>query len=130
MTDAWNGVPQNPERDGWHWVQHRENTPEVLYWSPLHGWNYEGDWVRSDFIGLNYRYLGPCLTPAEVQAREAAAYRKGQEDMRERAAQVAEGYPASQHGYLAANAEDAACDAAKEIVAVIRALPIKDAPHD
>lgn len=63
MTETWDGRPENPERDGWHWAQHRDNTPEVLNWSPLHGWRYEGDWVRSDFIGRNYRYFGPASPP-------------------------------------------------------------------
>jgi hypothetical protein len=58
-------------------------------------------------------YLGPCLTPAEVAAQVAAAYKRGQKDMRERAAQAIE--------IAICTVYDAD---------TIRALPIKEAPHE
>lgn len=78
MTEQWDGRPQNPERDGRHWVDGPENkNPVVLIWHTL-----TQNWVLGA-IGLppsslaGAIYLGPALTPAEVEAREAAARREG-----------------------------------------------------
>jgi hypothetical protein len=74
MTDAWDGRPQNPERDGWHWLQWGSKTPEVLYWDVGMWWDTEGRYREpSDFTRCTY--LGPCLTPYEIEARviDAAA---------------------------------------------------------
>ena len=71
------GVPANPERDGWHWVRHHLSPPEdlplVRYWDAA-----EHDWPEyfeksETYVATRYRYLGPCLTPAEVAAQIAAA---------------------------------------------------------
>lgn len=80
MTDAWNGRPANPERDGWHWMLMAAwplAKPTIRYW-------YSGDQDWSDGVGsaqpvATWRYLGPCLTPAEVAAREQAAWRAGRD---------------------------------------------------
>ena len=61
-------------------------------------WNVDIDYLRS--AGF--------ISTAEMQAREAAAYKRGQEDMRERAAQEIGPY-SHEH---------------------IRVLPIKEAPHE
>jgi hypothetical protein len=64
------GVPMNPERDGAHRLRHSESGLER---DAL--WLCGGTWVDSDgeFIiqhaALFYIYLGPCLSPAEVDAR-------------------------------------------------------------
>lgn len=86
----WNGVPQNPEREGWHWVTDAEMPcrPWCEYWNGRGSWAPLGG--TPDAVRRMWRYLGPCLTPDEAQAREAAAYKAGQEDMRERAAQDVE----------------------------------------
>jgi hypothetical protein len=110
MTDAWDGRPQNPEREGWHWVQHRDNAPEVLNWSPLRDWHYEGDWVYPGFIGQNYRYIGPCLTPAEIEARVAQARREALED----AARLADMYGTGKDGIRASRIIRDAIRALKE----------------
>lgn len=74
------GVPLHPERDGWHWVDEcaREWSAAEQAWL-----DHAGDPVPASTY-MRFRYLGPCHTPAEVQAREAAAA----EAMREQAAQV------------------------------------------
>jgi hypothetical protein len=71
------GVPLNPERDGAHRLRHSESGLER---DSL--WLCGGTWVDSDgefsiqHAALFYIYLGPCLTPAEVDARVAAAHKE------------------------------------------------------
>jgi hypothetical protein len=76
MTDAPNGwpdpsrpgVPLHPERDGWHWVDEcaREWSATEQAWL-----DHAGDPVPA-FTYMRLRYLGPCLTRAEVAAALAA----------------------------------------------------------
>jgi hypothetical protein len=64
------GVPLNPERDGWHWISllGGKDKAQVIEWfADAMRWD-ETDWTTDDF-GLHTRYLGPILTPAEVDAR-------------------------------------------------------------
>jgi hypothetical protein len=73
------GVPLNPERDGWHWVQEPGQDQECALWraKPFLGagrgcWETKGTedaWEPREVS--NWHYLGPCLTPAEVEARIA-----------------------------------------------------------
>ena len=117
MSEAWDGLPANPERDGWHWLQ-TPQSPEVLWWDFDRWVIYRGEdrGVGSPrWAALRYVYLGPCLTPAEVSERERAAYAAGAEAMRERAAEAcmrAEPEPG--------RSARAACCAA------IRALPVPE----
>lgn len=74
MTDAWDGRPENPERDGWHWLQDANGDLWCWRWYPSHQWFWAGNrTVRPREATTEYRYLGPCITPDEVAAREAAA---------------------------------------------------------
>ena len=65
------GVPLNPERDGWHWVESAEGPVPALWARPL--WRHCRDfwdqrspeWMEEQ----QWRYIGPCLTPAEIDAR-------------------------------------------------------------
>lgn len=69
------GVPLNPERDGWHWVAWDPTWPEPAFWDAANR-----EWSQSEVSNINTQhaaYLGPCLTPAEVAAREQAAYQQG-----------------------------------------------------
>jgi hypothetical protein len=69
------GVPLNPERDGWHWVESAEGPVPALWARPL--WRHCRDfwdqrspeWMEEQ----QWRYLGPCLTPAEVESHKHAA---------------------------------------------------------
>jgi hypothetical protein len=61
------GVPLNPEREGWHWLSAKLGDPEPYYWTG-------GLWMGSDQFHIvsfseTVLYLGPALTPAEVDAR-------------------------------------------------------------
>jgi hypothetical protein len=91
------GVPLNPERDGYHAVACATGDADgvmMLYWVPAEQWTDNADvvggWtldplrenahIFTDFEDEGYRrvhYLGPCLLPSEVAAREAAARRAG-----------------------------------------------------
>jgi hypothetical protein len=90
------GVPLNPERDGWHWVQRVDKgfvpSPRIVLWTD--------DWASGQFswdaigyesaserkFGRDFCYIAPVLTPAEVDARIKEARR----DALEEAARVAE----------------------------------------
>lgn len=67
MSEQWNGVPQNPERDGWHWLLRLAGEkPGVWFWdADAQGWRPA--LLAEDFV-KHLTYLGPCLTPAEVAA--------------------------------------------------------------
>lgn len=72
------GVPLNPERDGWHWVESAEGPVPALWARPL--WRHCRDfwdqrspeWMEEQ----QWRYIGPCLTPAEIDARVKEAEAK------------------------------------------------------
>jgi hypothetical protein len=80
------GVPENPERDGWHWLlanSTKDIVPEAACWRAPRS-RYPGMWFfqgNENYLVAEQMtqahgwrgYLGPCLTPAEVAAREAAA---------------------------------------------------------
>jgi hypothetical protein len=78
-NNGWSGkpgVPLNPERDGWHWIQHYNDDPITYEWCATYNeWflgpneDYGEGWQKAEYVGINYKYLGPCLTPAEVDAR-------------------------------------------------------------
>ena len=94
MTDTQNpggwldaarpGVPLEPERDRWHWLRSTKSAVEPHEWLGSEGEypHYNGTWncdfdKPADAARAGMTYLGPCLTPAEVAAREAAARREG-----------------------------------------------------
>ncbi len=67
------GVPLNPEREGHHWCCVYPNLPFPIVW------RHDGIGFRWDNgyspeqAAQHWRYVGLCLTPAEVAARSAAA---------------------------------------------------------
>lgn len=73
------GVPLHSERDGWHWmVMVPGARPVPQHWT---AGPFSGGWaaLSTPGAGQRYQYAGPCLTPAEVAAREAAAFQRGLE---------------------------------------------------
>lgn len=88
MTDAWNGVPQNPERDGWHWIHCIDlDFSAPTAWSRLRqSWMTSNQTLTPKEVCLEGEYLGPCLSPAEV----AAAIRDAEVKGMMRAAEIAE----------------------------------------
>ncbi len=64
------GVPMNPERTGKHWFD------EGLVHPVTHLWLCDShEWASAP--SKTARYIGPCLTPQEVQHRTRAAYAAG-----------------------------------------------------
>jgi|688.fasta_scaffold286485_2 hypothetical protein len=94
MTDnnGWPGkpgVPLNPERDGWHWRRSCNvgRQPVARYWcAPEKVWQDGPTTYVTIGIASQDYYLGPALTPAEVDARIKEARREALEE----AARVAE----------------------------------------
>lgn len=95
---AWDGVPLNADRDGWHWLCYL-NAPEITFakaWRSLsadHGLWADTSGHRESgpsLVCLNYRYLGPCLTPSKQSACEAAAVAAGAMEMREKSLKIAD----------------------------------------
>lgn len=74
MNDVWNGVPENPERDGAHWVLlHGDNEPSVIMWTAKRRyWTDLGGAYPAAMYGGESVYLGPCALPSEVAALRAA----------------------------------------------------------
>lgn len=123
------GVPLNPERDGWHWLETAEGHLLPYNWCPA-GECERGRWparwlfdIEAEIDPRTCRYLGPCLTPAEVAAQVAAAAQA----MREAAkAKAREMFPWQGSDYY--------CDSCKngivhpggeELADAIAALPIE-----
>ena len=124
MTDAppWDGVPRDPERDGWHWLSHR-GSPEVWEWGEqagppgLFGWDCDGVFIPAEQMVRNGRiYLGPCHAPSEVAALTSAAWQAGWAAGREAAAKA-------MHPILRSMLSRG------EAQATIRALPVPPPPH-
>jgi hypothetical protein len=126
MVDKWNGLPENPERDGWHWVSFGGVVQTPWRWlAPVQLWDSELPIKRNPLTREDiqaFRYLAPCLTPAEVaslvenarrEEREADAAIAGlvYEHARDREARFC-GFTDSETGAEAA---------AEEIVVAIRA---------
>ena len=88
MTDtnpgAWDGRPQDPDRDGWHWVQPTGGEPFPAEWRTA-GECVRGRWGEGWVVGpdeydpAQCAYLGPCHTPAELAALVEAARREERE---------------------------------------------------
>lgn len=86
MTDTWDGRPENPERDGTHWIIGRTGIAFAAEWDATTG---DWAWVGGDERG--WIYAGPCLTPAEVAARVDAARREGIEAAADETWRIAQG---------------------------------------
>jgi len=79
MTDAWDGRPQNPERDGMHyitdgvalWIAHKGK------WALMSRTRHEPpEWLAAQPWA---EYRGPCLLPSEVAAQVEAARQEERE---------------------------------------------------
>ena len=80
MTDTWDGRPQNPERDSDGHVWRVDGDIDVYRWVAADQWyrDHKDRWVSPiDLIEEGDTYLGRIVSPAEVEARVAAARREG-----------------------------------------------------
>ena len=85
MSD-WNGLPDQPERSGWHWLKHHQDNYAVPFeWDSDEGYwevDIDEDGSPIEMVDNGYQYICPCPDPSEL-----AQMRK---DERDRAAQVCE----------------------------------------
>lgn len=61
-------IPQNPERDGHHWVKRYRGGPAIaLFWNAQWWRNADRGWgsYEEPDRESQWEYLGPCLTPEE-----------------------------------------------------------------
>lgn len=139
----WDGRPLNPERDGWHWLRTPDGMTAPYEWRAAgecergrwpSGWVEEGE---TEWPALECTYLGPALTPAELAAERAAAWRAGRDAAagiadieRDRLKTLALSLPAAPGDIVPGNRTERLRDAiasragtASEIAAAIRALP-------
>jgi hypothetical protein len=80
MSD-WNGLPQNPELDGWHWLRcnlHAKYEPQPWFWCAAGCGAWQDQDGDSPAIDQN-EYLGPITPPAEL-ARLRAELAEAQDD--------------------------------------------------
>jgi hypothetical protein len=72
VADAWDGRPQNKDRDGAHWI-----TDNVAFWeADKQHWllmmtakPVSAEWLASQSWA---KYRGPCLSPTEVEQLRSA----------------------------------------------------------
>lgn len=114
MTDAtaWDGLPQNPEKNGWYWL-HNGTGKHAMWWlAAARGWC--GSDAASDACEMPpdeatdyYLACEPCHTPAEVAALVEQARREEREACAARADLVAVGLNPNGRTYEAGYANGA-----------------------
>ena len=65
------GVPLNPEVSGWHWLQENDSRAEIIPFEWQKGYDQwwlgsDGEWQGTQYVSLNYHYLGPCPKPEGI----------------------------------------------------------------
>ena len=59
------GYPLDPDTDGWHWLANSKDVPWPMFWTAEKcSWSNSHDVPMATII--HAKYLGPALTPAEV----------------------------------------------------------------
>jgi hypothetical protein len=67
------GVPLNPEWDGaHHWLSYEGEEPGLYEWDGKY-WKMGGGHAPMDYVVDHFTYIGPVLTPTEVEARVSEA---------------------------------------------------------
>lgn len=66
MIEQWDGRPQNPERDGWHWLMQDALLYPARWDAAASAWHRSRFLTPAEIARLN-DYCGPCLTPAEIE---------------------------------------------------------------
>lgn len=70
MTE-WDGRPENPERDGWHWLMQDTLLYPARWDAAASAWHRSRFLTPHEITRLN-DYCGPCLTPTEIERLRAA----------------------------------------------------------
>ena len=119
------GYPLNPERDAYHWIGRPHARPSPWRWLAVgHEWVGPGGHLYQPEIDWSrIQYLGPCLPPTEVQAREDGAA----ERMRERAEEAVD---AADPCLSDDDQQLAVEEALGEAIRNIRALPLREETSD
>ena len=127
-----------------HWLQDPRGVLEIASWSDTYGdqsglcWQVQHAGMGCERLAeLGYHYVAPVLTPAEITEREAAAYRRGQREMRNAAGNaVADCYFQECCGEPMQDGECCGIarivfspEAAQSLGETIAALPIKEKPE-
>lgn len=76
MTDTWDGRPQSPERNGWHWLMQDALLYPARWDAAASAWHRSRFLTPAEIARLN-DYCGPCLTPADVEAEKILAREEG-----------------------------------------------------
>ncbi len=127
MTARCEPPESEREKDGPHQIEWLEGV-FVLWWNSKNkNWKHGRQRLTPEQLSeLEYTYVAPVLTPDEIAAREAAAYKAGQEAMRERAARVAA------HAHLVppdgGSPSEDECEVARNAATYIRALEPEPKP--
>lgn len=71
----WDGRPQNPKRTAPHWIEDKalNHVACVVWCHVMEQWHDMALTMPPKGAAKFWRYLGPCLLPAEVEAQVAAA---------------------------------------------------------
>ena len=132
------------DKPGWHWIEQDgwrpsnnpyasqcDNGRHIAWWSggakQLPYWRLEGQTRTAEVLYReNWRYIAPVLTPDEIAEREAAAYQRGQREMRQAAlrAQPPTAENPHENAYLREH-----FNGVIEYGKAIAALPIKEKPE-
>ena len=67
MSAEWDGFPENPALDGWHWLHHDDAGHAAAKWDAADEcWWFAGDSEAQDpdWVAEIHEYLGPCALPA------------------------------------------------------------------
>jgi len=78
MASDWNGLPENPERDGWHWLRTPDGCLAPYEWrvaGECERGSWPSYWVREapdEWAARDCLYVAPCLNPADLAARVEA----------------------------------------------------------
>ena len=79
------GVPLNPKQDGAHVLRFPSGNQRTWIWRATPAPFWVTDTSRSvypqDIVSFRAIYVGPCLTPAEVDARVSQAKREALEEV-------------------------------------------------
>ena len=76
MTEAWDGYPENRERDSEGHVWCVDGNLGVYRWAAAHQWyeDRKARWVTpAELVAYGDTYYGRIVSPAEIEARVAEA---------------------------------------------------------
>jgi hypothetical protein len=62
MIQRWNGIPVDPEQDGWHWIGY-PGWIEPKYWCAGGYWRGTMPGEDPEWLTEHAEYLGPCVPP-------------------------------------------------------------------